>query len=278
MDDPKSYSHADGFTGIVTPEAVVLALEPATVGSRVCAFVLDVMVQVMAYGAMALLSFPLSYVGPDWLVVAYLIVVLFVVIFLYPAVCETMLRGQTLGKMATGLRVVTIEGAPVRFRHSSVRAFLALIEIWLCFGSIAALTMLISPRSQRLGDLAAGTQVVRERTAGDHVRPIDFTVPFGYEQVVASLDPSGLTSDDYHEIRRILLRVFELTPTARLSLCHRVAVYYQRTLGHTVHQMVTPEAYLLCLVAAYQQLYDIGPPQSAYLAGAAGWGRTPSGV
>ena len=276
MDDPKSYPRADRFTGIVTPEAVVLDLEPATVGSRVCAFVLDVMVQGMLYGALALLSFPLAYVGPDWLVVAYLLVAAFVAIFLYPAVCETALRGQTLGKMATGLRVVTIEGAPVRFRHASIRAFLALIEIWLCFGSIAALTMLISPRSQRLGDLAAGTQVVRERNAGYHVRPIDFTVPFGYEQVVASLDPSGLTSEDYHEIRRVLLRVFELTPTARLSLCHRVAAYYQRTLGHTVHQMVTPEAYLLCLVAAYQQLYDIGPPPSTFLTGTPGWGQTPS--
>lgn len=274
MDDPKSYSRADGFTGIVTPEAVVLDLEPATVGSRVCAFVLDVMVQGMIYGAMALLSFPLSYVGPEWLVVAYLLVALFVAIFLYPAVCETFLRGQTLGKMATGLRVVTIEGAPVRFRHASIRSFLALIEIWLCFGSIAALTMLISPRSQRLGDLAAGTQVVRERNAGYHVRPIDFTVPFGYEQVVASLDPSGLSSEDYHEIRRVLLRVFELTPTARLSLCHRVAAYYQRALGHTVHQMVTPEAYLLCLVAAYQQLYDIGPPQPVPFTGGSAWGRT----
>ncbi len=266
MTDPKSSLRSDGFTGIVTPEAVVLDLEPATVGSRVCSFVLDVIVQAMLYGILALLAYPLSLIAPEWLVVAYVIVVVFVVIVGYPVVSETMLRGQTLGKMATGLRVVTIEGAPVRFRHASIRAFLALVEIWACFGSIAAITMLITPRAQRLGDLAAGTQVVRERNAGAHVRPVDFNVPFGYEQVVASLDPSGLTAQDYHEIRRVLLRVFELTPTARLSICYRVAMHYQRSLGHTVHQMVTPEAYLLCLMAAYQQHHDIGPPRPLFLA------------
>jgi uncharacterized RDD family membrane protein YckC len=266
--DPKSYPRSDGFTGIVTPEAVVLDLEPATVGSRVCAFVLDVTVQGMLYGVLALLWFPISFIAPEWLGIAYLIVALFGVIFVYPALSETMLRGQTLGKMATGLRVVTIEGAPVRFRHASIRAFLALVEIWACFGSIAALTMLLTPRAQRLGDLAAGTQVVRERNAGAHVRPIDFAVPFGYEQVVAALDPSGLSAQDYHEIRRVLLRVFELTPTARLSICHRMAVHYQGTLGHTVHHMVTPEAYLLCLMAAYQQHHDIGPPRAMFLSAA----------
>lgn len=265
MTEPNGSLRSDGFTGIVTPEAVVLDLEPATVGSRVCGFVLDVIVQGMLYGVLALLSYPLSLIGPEWLVVAYLIVAAFGVIVVYPVLSETLLRGQTLGKMATGLRVVTIEGAPVRFRHASIRAFLALVEIWLCFGSIAAITMLITPRSQRLGDLAAGTQVVRERNAGAHVRPVDFGVPFGYEPVVASLDPSGLTAQDYHEIRRVLLRVFELTPTARLSICHRMAVHYQRTLGHSVHQMVTPEAYLLCLMASYQQHYDIGPPRPVFL-------------
>ena len=122
MTDPKNSLRSDGFTGIVTPEAVVLDLEPATVGSRVCSFVLDVIVQAMLYGILALLAYPLSLIAPEWLVVAYVIVVVFVVIVGYPVVSETMLRGQTLGKMATGLRVVTIEGAPVLFRNASIRA------------------------------------------------------------------------------------------------------------------------------------------------------------
>ncbi len=262
MTDTQRLADHSSFGGIVTPEAVVLDLEPATVGSRVCAFVLDLVVQAVLYGAMAVLAIPIARLS-DWVAAAYLIAAAFAAIFVYPAMLETLWRGQTFGKMATGLRVVTIEGAPVRFRHSSIRAFLALLEIWASLGSIAALSMLVSPRSQRLGDLAAGTQVVRERNAGPHVRPVEFRVPFGYEQVTAALDPTGLTTDDYHEIRRVLLRVFELTPTARLSICHRMAVHYQRRLGHTVHAMVTPEAYLLCLMAAYQHHHDIRPPRIA---------------
>ena len=88
----------------------------------------------------------------------------FVVLWGYPTVMETLWRGRTIGKIALGLRVVTVEGAPVRFRHAAIRATLGLVDFLLTSGAGAVVSVLMTHRSQRLGDLVAGTVVLRERT------------------------------------------------------------------------------------------------------------------
>jgi uncharacterized RDD family membrane protein YckC len=81
----------------------------------------------------------------------------------YPVAFETLSRGRTLGKLALGLRVVTDDGGPERFRHALVRALVGFIEIWLFFGLLALITSILSARGKRLGDIFAGTFVLRER-------------------------------------------------------------------------------------------------------------------
>src|SRR5690349_23802341 len=94
------------------------------------------------------------------------VIATFAVLVGYPVVCETFWNGQTVGKMALGLRVRTREGTPVRFRHAVIRASLGLVEFYMTFGVVAVLSILFTRDHQRLGDLAAGTVVMRERTAG----------------------------------------------------------------------------------------------------------------
>jgi hypothetical protein len=65
--------------------------------------------------------------------------------------------------MAIGLRVVADDGGPVRFRHALVRALAGAIECWGLVGVPALITMMLSARGKRLGDIFAGTFVLRER-------------------------------------------------------------------------------------------------------------------
>ena len=80
-----------------------------------------------------------------------------------PVTVETLTRGRSLGKLAAGLRVVRDDGGPIRLRHALVRGLLAVVEIFATLGSVALITSLLNPRGKRLGDLLAGTFVLRER-------------------------------------------------------------------------------------------------------------------
>ncbi|MEV8250843.1 RDD family protein [Microbacterium sp. NPDC076768] len=89
------------------------------------------------------------------------IVVSFVVL---PITIEVALKGRSLGKLAIGGRIVRVDGGAAGFRHAFIRGLLGVLEIYMTFGGLAVLTGAFNARSQRLGDLVAGTYSQRVRT------------------------------------------------------------------------------------------------------------------
>ncbi|MDO9353939.1 MAG: RDD family protein, partial [Solirubrobacteraceae bacterium] len=89
------------------------------------------------------------------------LVVSFVVL---PITMEVALKGRSLGKLAVGGRIVRVDGGAAGFRHAFIRALLGVLEIYMTFGGLAVLTGAFTARSQRLGDLVAGTYCQRVRT------------------------------------------------------------------------------------------------------------------
>jgi uncharacterized RDD family membrane protein YckC len=188
------------------------------------------------------------------------IVGLFLILFGYPAVLETRWNGQTVGKRVFGLRVVTVEGAPVRFRHASIRSVLQIVDFFLPpLGVSATCVSLLNRRSQRLGDVFAGTIVLRERTGAAFPVPVSFPPMYGYELYARSLDVGGITPEQYAVIRSFLLRVSVLTAAARVHLGTRLANAVAMSMHHTPPVQVSPEAFLVSVAAAYQ-LRQGGPP------------------
>ncbi len=82
-----------------------------------------------------------------------------------PAAVEVLTRGYSAGKLVTGCRVVRDDGGSVRLRHGLLRALSATLEVWVTQGALAIITCAVSPRAKRIGDLLAGTYVVRTRSA-----------------------------------------------------------------------------------------------------------------
>lgn len=244
--------------GVVTPEAVPLEFEAANVGSRGVAFLLDAL---LLFGVASLLNVGVALVVsragrglPGWVVVTVVLVLNFLWFFGYPIALETLWRGRTLGKAAMGLRVVTLEGAPVGFRHAAIRAALGLVDFWITLGAGAVVSALVTRRHQRLGDLVAGTIVLRERTgAGGTPSAARFEVPSGAESYAATLDPSGLRADDYDTLRTFLLRAATLPDDVRRDLAARLAGGLSAKVRHDPASTVHPELFLLCLAARYQQ-------------------------
>lgn len=207
----------DYSAGTVTPEAVQLNADVAGIGSRSIALIVDTFLQ----GALLLpvLFVPLADgLGGqgETIVVA---VVLFVVLWLYYPAFELGWRGQTPGKRFQGIRVVRTNGQPAGLAPILVRNLVRIVDV-MALPFLALISMFITRRSQRLGDLAAGTMVVHDRrlrvpTMLD-LRPSGDPVPL-------TLDTSGLDERDYTVMRTFLERRHGLDMTARQELAHRLA-------------------------------------------------------
>jgi uncharacterized RDD family membrane protein YckC len=242
--------------GVVTPEAVRLDLPEATVGSRGAALLVDWMLQAMLGIALAIaveaaVDAPL----PSWVAVSTALVLSFLVLFGYPIAFETAWQsgGRTPGKALLGLRVVTVEGAPERFRHAAIRAALGLIDFGLTLGMAAVLSSLWSSRNQRLGDMVAGTVVVRERTGAGPSTARRFTVPPAVAGVAQTLDTSALRPRDYGAVRAYLLRVAELPPARREAVGRELLDAISPRLGGLDGQGLPPELLLRAVAARYQE-------------------------
>ncbi|MGH9126247.1 MAG: RDD family protein [Acidimicrobiales bacterium] len=256
---------------VVTPEAVVLDVQTAGLGSRIFARIIDLLVQGAILIVLLLLALAVGSTGGLVIFLAGS----FLVLVWYPIVLETVWRGKTLGKAALGLRVVTKQGAPIRFRHAVVRGFIGLLEV-MTLPVIGVLAMLLSSKDQRLGDMAAGTIVIRERAAAAATPasslPAIFYPPPGTEPYVGTLDVSAMTAGEYETVRLFLLRARDLDPGSRTRLAMRIATPLVARWHQPVPDGMWPEVWLACAVAAYQQRF--GFPSAPY----GGWGAPAPGV
>jgi len=230
---------------LVTPEAVLVDLPTATIGSRCLAKALDLLIEIV--GAALLLAIPtvLGLRGTVLLVTASIVSPL--ILFAYPAAWEARWRGRTPGKAALGLRVVSDDGGPIGPRHAIIRAVLGPVDV---IGGAAS--MLLSSRDRRLGDLVAGTLVLRDRTEAVAGPPFWFSAPPGWEGFTESLATVDITSTEQAVIRSFLLRWAEFSRPARLDLAAWLARPLVNRLGHQVPSAMPPDLYLLCLTVARQ--------------------------
>jgi hypothetical protein len=118
----------------------------------------------------------------------------------------------------------------------------------------------VTRRQQRLGDLVAGTLVLRERTAVGPVDPIRFEVPPGAEAYARTVDVGGLDADDYAAVRSFLTRAADLDPAPRATLGRALAQRLAAKLSHVPPPTVTPELFLVVAAARYQTRFDPAVP------------------
>lgn len=236
---------------LVTGEAVVLDLRVAKLASRALAMVLDVLVQfALLLGAFVVLT--LTVPGEDASLALTLILVFLVLIMVgYPVLFETLSRGRSLGKMAVGLRVVRVDGGPIRFRHALTRGLAGfVIDFWALgvFGAVAVIVSLCSSDGRRVGDFLAGTLVVRDRVPESAGYPA-IGMPPGLEGWAAQLDLTRLPDDVALASRQFLARFSQLAPEASHALGWKLAQQVGNALGTPVPPGVPPWAFLAAVLA-----------------------------
>lgn len=90
----------------------------------------------------------------------------------YSPVCEMMFKGQTLGKLICGIRVVSMNGENVNSEQSAMRWVFRILDLWICFGSLAIIFCSASEKGQRLGDNLAETLVIKAKSSNYSIRDI----------------------------------------------------------------------------------------------------------
>jgi uncharacterized RDD family membrane protein YckC len=252
---------------LVSGEAVLLELRVARLATRGLAFALDVLIQLAALLFIFLILSAGDLVGFDEaLTSAITILILIAVLVGYPVVTETLSRGRTVGKIALGLRVVRADGGPIRFRQALVRALAGVIvDFWALglFGVVAVIVSMSSKNAQRIGDLLAGTLVIRERIPQQREAYIAMPPPLA--SWAAELHVSSLPDDLALAVRQYLSRIRDLSPNAAASLGHQLTAEVATHIGTPIPPGVPIEAYLTAVLAERRtreqsRLYQQPPP------------------
>lgn len=208
----------DDAVRIATPEGVALELNLAGVGSRVMATTVDALVQalIIAVGAALVGAAALS-VGPDADMLIFASQLLwFTIVFLgYPTIFERFNGGKTPGKSVLGLRVVTIGDQPVTLATAAIRNLFRLIDLLPAFYLGGLVAILATNLNQRIGDVVAGTLVIRDQPPRSDLRYLAAV------QLPAdtSWDVSAVSDAEVAAIRRYFERrpVLDEATQARLS-------------------------------------------------------------
>ncbi|QZY16299.1 RDD family protein [Streptomyces decoyicus] len=258
---------------LVTGEAVVLGLRPARLPSRGLAVAVDVAVAWAVYLGVSLLLLSATS-SMDSAAVAAVSVATFVLVQVgIPIVIETLSHGRSLGKLVCGLRVVREDGGPIRFRHALVRGAMGAIEIVMTMGVVAAIASLVSARGRRMGDVFAGTLVIRERMpvaeAGTALPP----PPPWLVAELGALDLSRVPDGWWLTVRQYLARMGQLDPQVGGTMAGRLAEDLRGFTGAPAPAGVHPVAYLAAVVGERQARET----QRAFGAAAAGTSRFAGG-
>ena len=212
---------------IQTAQNVPLALEPASVGERVLATLADGAV-VVAWVVLV------AVVGFGWIGVrgtpALLVLLVGVPVTLYHLLFEVFFEGRTPGKMLLKTQVARLDGAPPTLGQYLLRWLLRFVDVSATSGVGALLAVVLTKRSQRLGDLAAGTTVVRRRR---RVRLAEVLYPPAPPDHVPEFPQAEALSDaDVRTLRAVLVRLRTSKRNARSSaLARRAKAAVERRLG-----------------------------------------------
>jgi uncharacterized RDD family membrane protein YckC len=199
---------------IATPEGVELELALGGLGSRFFAALVDGVIEALLGAGIVIAA-----VGLTSAAVAATLSALgiFLIVFGYHVLWEVLNSGRTPGKRVAGLRVVREGGAPVRFRESAIRNIIRLIDILPPVTyALGAAAILLTKRNQRLGDIVAGTLVVRVTAALPPSSPAARARRSTEE--LRSWDVSAVTPEELSAVRRFLDRRAGLTDDARRGL------------------------------------------------------------
>lgn len=236
----------DRTLSVKTPESIAFSYELAGLGSRFLAVVLDLLIQGLMFGAiiwgvvLVAAASPATHAShaptskfAESIAIAFIVALVFTIFFAYFIVFEAFWGGLTPGKKLMGLRVVRDGGYPIDFTSAAVRNLIRVGEATLGFYAISAIACIASPENKRLGDLAAGTIVVRDSP----VAPLTALLERSEEAPRITM----LTQQEHAVIDEFAARRAALAPAVRAQIAARIAAQVRPRVSYDLQQLSDDE-------------------------------------
>jgi len=208
---------------IRTPQNVTIEYELASLRDRFAALFIDMIIVGSAYILVLILLFQFLNIGDSGMIFRVIGLLPILMFFIYQLLFEMLAHGQSLGKKATGIRVVRIDGREAGLGEHLLRAIFHLIDTLLSGGVLGALLISASPNRQRLGDMTANTTVIK----------VKFNMRFRLEDImkintledyeVSYPDVKNLSEQDMLLIKNILTRYNKYRNEAHRALVEEVS-------------------------------------------------------
>ncbi len=227
---------------IETPERVPLHFALASIGNRFLACAMDHAIQGLVLVLIIVTGLIIAnasssalenafFSAPKW-VYAVMIILMFLTFAGYFAFFEWLWSGQTPGKRWMRLRVIREDGRPITFWEASVRNLIRTLDMMPApFYSIGLISVFVTGRDQRVGDMVAGTVVVREREAEAPAFTEVFASPVSDPALRRSFKPvdftaslNSLTEAEIQVVETFLRRRWDLADVPRQWMAWRVAL------------------------------------------------------
>jgi uncharacterized RDD family membrane protein YckC len=235
---------------IRTPENVSFDFELAGIASRALAWAVDVGVMALltAFATLIANLFGVVFAG---LAKALYLVLAFSIHWGYGAALEWRLSGQTLGKRLLGLRVLSFSGTGIGFAQAAIRNLVRVVDLLPACYLVGGVSAMLDKRGRRLGDLAAGTIVVRQRSSprpSAVLAPLDRHNSFLNDPAVAHA-AEGITAPERDAMIGLAVRRESLPVVVRYALFAKLAGHLERRLGVARPDHLSEERYVLNLTA-----------------------------
>ncbi len=241
---------------IRTPEQIAIEYELAGLGSRFVACLLDTIIVTVGTGlplVIAILLFTFFAQTSLFQIISAVIIGIsgLLAYVLYYIICEMKMEGQSPGKRATGLRVIRDDGRPITLSDSAIRNLVRIADFLPGSYFVGIISVWFSSRSKRLGDYAAGTIVVKERTTTAPQPP-----PAAADGELSALDRSlvpkisMLRDEDIQAARRFMDRREDLDPQTRTRLAQRISHALCSRMETSTARWPGPEQFIASVAAA----------------------------
>lgn len=147
---------------IKTTQNVTISYEIALLRDRILALILDWLVLSVSLSIIFLLYFSIDNNPTETIIGVWMLYFVYpCIVFFYTLTLETIFNGQTVGKKIMKIKVIKLDGSQLTFFDYLLRWSFRLIDIFLSFGSLAAIMSTSTPNGQRIGGLVSNTTVVK---------------------------------------------------------------------------------------------------------------------
>ena len=231
---------------IKTTQNVDVEYEIASIGDRIVAVLIDYLILLVCFIALMILSIFIRDILNEYMYMFFFLI--YIPMILYDLLFEIFMNGQTPGKKFRNIKVIKMDGSQPTIGNYLLRWVFRLIDIGISYGGIAILTILINGKGQRIGDIAAGTTVIKLKKSVSLQDTIFKKVEENYQGTFPQVE--SLSNEEIETIKEVIKTSIEHHDAViRNKLLLRTKTAIEKKLG--INSNMMPRAFLEVMIKDY---------------------------